>query len=78
MNIGRLARTAKRVIDKRGGTEALKADAQELQRIHREGGTLKDKALKAADALKDPGERGPDGRRRTPPAEPGERPADGR
>lgn len=57
MRIGRLADTAKRLIDKRGGQEALKQDAQELRRIAQSKGTLKDKAKQAADALKDPGAR---------------------
>lgn len=75
MNIGRLASTAKRMIDKRGGNEALKQDAQELQRIAKGPGTLKDKAMKAAGALKDPGAR--DGGAR-PPDQPPPPPADRR
>ena len=51
---------AKNVIDKRGGDEALKADAEELKNIATGPGTASDKAKRAADALKDPGAKGPD------------------
>ena len=60
MDFKSLQRMAKNVIDKRGGTEALKADAEELKKIATGPGTASDKAKRAADALKDPGARGPD------------------
>ena len=55
MDFKKLQRMAKNVIDKRGGTEALKADAEELKNIATGPGTASDKAKRAADALKDPG-----------------------
>jgi hypothetical protein len=58
MNIGRLAGKAKQIIDKRGGMDALKEDAQELKDIAQGEGSLSDKAKAAADALKDPGATG--------------------
>ena len=60
MDFKKLQRMAKNVIDKRGGTEALKADAEELKNIATGPGTASDKAKRAADALKDPGAKGPD------------------
>lgn len=61
MNLGRLAMLAKRQIDKRGGTEALKQDADRLRNIAKGPGSAGDKAKRAADALKRPGppENGP-------------------
>ena len=55
MNLGKLASEAKKLIDKRGGTESLKEDAMELKDIAGKKGSLADKAKDAADALKDPG-----------------------
>lgn len=56
MNLKRLAGQAKRIIDKRGGTESLKADADELRKIAKGEGSISDKAKAAAAALKNPGE----------------------
>lgn len=47
--------TAEDVVEKRGGTDALKKDAEELKNIARSKGTMKDKARDAVDALKEPG-----------------------
>lgn len=58
VNFKRLADKAKDVVDKRGGTDALKQDAKELQEIAKGKGSLKDKAKAAAGALKDPGREG--------------------
>jgi general stress protein YciG len=55
MRFGDLVNKAKKVVDQRGGTEALKQDAEELKDIARGGGSTQDKAKRAADALKDPG-----------------------
>ena len=55
MNFKRLADQAKKMIDKRGGTEALKGDAGELRDIAKGTGSLADKAKAAAAALKEPG-----------------------
>ena len=55
VNFRRLADQAKKVIDKRGGTDALKEDAEELRDIARGEGSVTDKAKKAGKAIKDPG-----------------------
>jgi hypothetical protein len=60
VNLRRLTDQAKRVIEKRGGTGALKEDADELKDIAAGKGSLKDKAKAAGEALKDPGAEGPD------------------
>ena len=78
MNIGKLASAAKRMVDKRGGTEALKKDAQELKDIAKGQGSLSDKAKAAAGALKDPGARGgaaPDAGQQSPTPPPPAPPA---
>jgi hypothetical protein len=59
MDFKKLANKAKETIDKRGGVESLKADAEELKKVAKGKGSLSDKAKAAASALKDPGERGP-------------------
>ena len=64
MNLGRLAKQAKQLIDKRGGTDALKEDAQELGDIVKGKGSAGDKAKAAASALKDPGAPGKEPERR--------------
>jgi hypothetical protein len=70
MDLGRLARRAKQMVDKRGGTDALREDAGELSDIVRGKGSAGDKAKAAADALKDPGAPGAEtrGPGRRPPA----------
>ena len=55
MRFGDLVNKAKKVVDQRGGTEALKQDAEELKDIARGRGTTQDKAKRAAEALKEPG-----------------------
>ena len=73
-NLGKLADQAKRIVDQRGGVEALKEDARELRDIARGEGSAKEKAKRAAEALKDPGARGDrsgQGTRETPPGSPG-------
>jgi hypothetical protein len=60
VNFRRLADQAKKVVDKRGGTESLKEDADELKDIAKGEGSLKDKAKAAGEAIKDPGAKGPD------------------
>jgi hypothetical protein len=57
MDLKSLQRKAKQMIDKRGGTESLKADAEELKNIAKGPGSLADKAKRAGEALKDPGAR---------------------
>lgn len=63
VNFRRLTDKAKDMVGKRGGTEALKADAEELRGIARGKGSLKDKAKAAAAAVKDPGDKGAERRR---------------
>jgi hypothetical protein len=67
LKLGRLAQRAKQVIDQRGGSDALKKDADELRDIARGGGSLQDKAKKAAQALKEPGAAGAPAPTDTPP-----------
>jgi hypothetical protein len=68
VNLNRIFRRAKKVVDDRGGTDALKQDAQELAGVAKGKGSLADKAKAAADAVKDPGAPGGD-HRRTPGGE---------
>ena len=60
MDFKKLANKAKETIDKRGGVDSLKADAEELKKVAQGKGSLSDKAKAAAKAIKDPGERGQD------------------
>lgn len=71
MNFKKLADQAKKVVDKRGGTDALKGDLSEIQKIAKGKGTPAEKAKAAAAALKHPGAKG-----ETPPAAPATPPAD--
>jgi hypothetical protein len=68
MRFGDLVNKAKKVVDQRGGTDALKQDAEELTDIARGPGTAQDKAKRAAEAVKDPG--APGGETRERPREP--------
>jgi hypothetical protein len=66
MDFKKLADKAKDTIDKRGGVDSLKADAEELKKVAKGRGSLTDKAKAAAQALKEPGAQGgrrADGRR---------------
>jgi hypothetical protein len=65
MNLGRLARQAKTVIDKRGGVAGLKADAMELKNIAKSKGSAAHKAEEAVEAVADPGAPGEEPK--TPP-----------
>jgi hypothetical protein len=64
MNFRKLADKAKKTIDERGGVESLKADAEELKKVAKGEGSLKDKAKRAAQALKEPGAKPGDGEMR--------------
>jgi hypothetical protein len=55
MNLGQLASKAREIVQRRGGTESLKEDAEELKGIASGSGSAADKAKAAAEALKDPG-----------------------
>jgi hypothetical protein len=59
-NVRRIADKAKDQVEKRGGGDALKEDADELKGIAKGEGSLKDKAKAAGKALKDPGAKGGD------------------
>jgi hypothetical protein len=58
MDLTRLQRKARELIDRRGGTTSLKEDAEELRDIARGPGSASEKAKRAADALKEPGAAG--------------------
>jgi hypothetical protein len=64
MNFKTLQDKAKQLIDRRGGTDSLKEDAEELKDIAKGSGSIGDKAKRAGTALKEPGAARPD----TPPA----------
>ena len=55
VNFRNLTDKAKDVVEKRGGSESLKRDADQLKSIAKGPGTLSEKAKAAASALKDPG-----------------------
>jgi hypothetical protein len=55
VNLRRLTDQAKKLVEKRGGTDALKEDAEELKDIATGEGSLKDKAKAAGGAVKEPG-----------------------
>jgi hypothetical protein len=59
MRLGNLVKKAKVIYDKRGGSSAAKGDAQELKDIAAGGGTKSEKLKRAAEALKEPGAKGP-------------------
>ena len=55
MDFTKLANKAKQIYTNRGGAQAAKGDASEVQEILKSEGTLTDKAKRAAEALKEPG-----------------------
>ena len=59
MELGNLFKKAKVVYDKRGGS-AAKGDLQELKDIQAGDGTTSDKLKRGAEALKEPGAKGPE------------------
>jgi hypothetical protein len=69
MDFKRLSQQAKRLIDRRGGTKSLKEDADELRDIARGEGSLSDKAKAAAEAVNEPGAKGPETERPAPEQE---------
>jgi hypothetical protein len=58
VNFRRLTDQAKKLVDKRGGTDSLKEDADELKDIAKGEGSIKDKAKAAGQAIKEPGKAG--------------------
>ena len=55
VNFKKLADKAKDQVDKRGGSDALKGDLEELKGIAKGKGSVKDKAKAAGQAIKEPG-----------------------
>ena len=55
MDFKKLGERAKALVDKRGGTESVKEDAEELRDIAKGQGSLSDKAKAATSAIKQPG-----------------------
>ena len=75
MNFGKLTAKAKKLIGKRGGMQSVKEDAMELKDIATGGGSIKDKAGAAGEALKDPGAPGePSATPADPPPQPRQEP----
>ena len=68
MDLKGMQRKAKQLIDRRGGTDSLKADAEEFRDIAKGPGSVADKAKRAGEALKDPGAKGPDAPRAPHPS----------
>jgi hypothetical protein len=60
IDIGKITDQAKKIIDDRGGADALKEDAGELKDIVEGEGSTTDKAKAAVEAIKDPGAPGED------------------
>lgn len=55
MDIEKLARRAQKIYQQRGGAEAAKGDATEVEGILHSEGSLVEKAKRVAQALKQPG-----------------------
>ncbi len=55
MDLKRLSDKAKQLVDKRGGSDSVKEDADELKDIAQGPGSFADKAKAAVDAIKEPG-----------------------
>jgi hypothetical protein len=70
MDFKRISGQAKKLIDQRGGTEALKGDLEELKTIAKGKGSLGEKAKAAGAALKDPGQRTASEPETSPPVPP--------
>lgn len=60
VNFKKLADKAKDQVDKRGGSDSLKGDLDELKGIAKGKGSIKDKAKAAGQAIKEPGAKGED------------------
>ena len=55
MDFKQLSNKAKELVEKRGGSDSLKEDAEELKEIAKGEGSVADKAKAAASAIKEPG-----------------------
>jgi hypothetical protein len=60
MGLSDLLDRAKGIVQKRGGTEALKEDAQELKDVATSDASLSEKVKQGAEAVKEPGAKGPE------------------
>jgi hypothetical protein len=60
MDFKQLSNKAKELVEKRGGSDSLKEDAEELKNIAKGEGSVADKAKAAASAIKEPGGDEPD------------------
>lgn len=60
VNFKKLADKAKDQVDKRGGSDSLKGDLDELKGIAKGEGSVKDKAKAAGEAIKEPGSKSKD------------------
>jgi hypothetical protein len=71
VNLRRLTDQAKKLVERRGGSDTLKEDADELKDIAKGEGSLKDKAKAAGEAIKEPGKAGEEGQEKPekPPPE---------
>ena len=58
MDLNKLKQQAQDLVEKRGGTDALKEDAEELKNIATGKGSMTEKGKAAAEAIKDPGKPG--------------------
>jgi hypothetical protein len=70
MDFDKLTEQAKKLVEDRGGTDALKDDAMELKDIATGEGSLTDKAKAAVEAIKDPGAEGDEPPAKNPPKNP--------
>jgi polyhydroxyalkanoate synthesis regulator phasin len=55
MDLKKMVDKAKDMVEDRGGTDALKEDAQEVADAVKEKGSITDKAKDVVEAVKDPG-----------------------
>jgi hypothetical protein len=60
MGLSDLLDRAKGIVQKRGGTDALKEDAEELKDVATSDASLSEKMKQGAEAVKDPGAKGPE------------------
>ena len=60
MDFKQLSNKAKELVEKRGGSDSLKEDAEELKDIAKGEGSVTDKAKAAVSAIKEPGADEPD------------------
>jgi len=58
MDLNKLKKQAQDLVEKRGGTDALKEDAEELKDIATGKGSMTDKGKASVEAIKDPGKPG--------------------